>query len=231
MSQDSLTYDASYQEEVKLRDGTPVQLRMLRRSDKDALRRGFAGLSKRSRYLRFFTAKTSLSDRDLERLVDVDGVNHVAIAAATQDPDGQQQGLGVARFHRLTDEPTVAEPAIAVVDSCHGQGLGTILLQRIIAAARERGIRRFRSEVLDENDLMKRMLKEMSPEAWFARAEHGVTLIDIPLPKIYRGKNMDPEAPEQFLQQLLSHIAQDNIVVRTGSEILGLLKGDDWKDP
>ncbi len=230
MDQDSLTYDASYLEEVKLKDGAPVQLRLLQRSDKDALRRGFADLSPRSRYLRFFTAKSSLSERDLERLVNVDGVNHVAIAAGILTADGQHQGLGVARFHRLIDEPTVAEPAIAVVDSCHGQGLGTILLQRIIAAARERGIRRFRSEVLDENDHMKRMLEEMSPEAWFARAEHGVTLIDVPLPKVYRGKNMDPEAPAQFLQKLMSLIAQDNIVVRTGSEILGLLKGDDWKD-
>lgn len=80
---------------IALRDGTRVVIRPIRPEDKEALLRGFEQLSEHSRYRRFFTDKGRLSPAELRYLTEVDQVDHVALAAATED---ESRGLGVARF-------------------------------------------------------------------------------------------------------------------------------------
>lgn len=222
-----MQFDRDYREEATLEDGTRVVLRMLRREDKELLRRGFERLSPRSRYLRFFTRKMELSDKELARLVDVDQVDRVALGAVKRDADGNEEGLGIARFTRLKDDPEVAEPAVTVIDDYQGRGLGTLLLQRLIVAAKERGIKRFRSEVLDENDRMRLLIEEIWPGAWFLPSQQGVVVVEMPLPKAWRGKKLEPEGAEGFLHRIFSHIASDNILVQMGEEIIDYLTGGD----
>jgi hypothetical protein len=76
----------------------------LRPTDKELLRTGFEHLSSESRYARFFTPKSSLSDGELDYLTVVDQEDHVAIGAASER-DGGRTGLGVARFIRFADRP------------------------------------------------------------------------------------------------------------------------------
>jgi hypothetical protein len=66
-----------------------------RPADKELLRTGFERLSGQSRYARFFTPRTALSDDELRYLTEVDQEDHVAIGAASER-DGEQSGLGVA---------------------------------------------------------------------------------------------------------------------------------------
>ena len=110
-------FDADYAELARLRDGTPVQLRLVRASDKELVRKGFARLSPESRYLRFFAPKDHLTERELSYLTELDGEHHLAIGAE-RVPTGADgpEGLGVARFIRLADDPAVAEAAVAVLD-------------------------------------------------------------------------------------------------------------------
>src|SRR5215510_13319274 len=105
-------------------------------------------MSPQSRYLRFFTPKACLTEDELRYLTEIDQERHFALGASTVD---ERDGLGVARFIRLDGEPGVAEAAIAVVDEMHGQGLGSLLFMRLVAAARERGVERVRCEVLGSN--------------------------------------------------------------------------------
>jgi GNAT superfamily N-acetyltransferase len=154
------TFD--YTEHAVLRDGTPVLLRLLRPTDKALLLAGFHLLSPESRYARFFTPKTSLSDDELHYLTELDHQDHLAIGAASER-DGEQTGLGVARFIRFADRPDTAEAAIAVADEVQRKGLGRLLLLRLIAAARERGIARFRFEVLSSNAGMTALIAEIAP--------------------------------------------------------------------
>src|SRR5436189_102460 len=113
---------------------------MIRPEDKPLLRRGLAKLSVESRLRRFFAARNDFTPAELVYLTEVDGKDHVAIGALRAD-DGE--GVGVARFVRHAPAGEVAEPAIAVVDDMQGKGLGRLLLARLVAAARERGVTRF----------------------------------------------------------------------------------------
>lgn len=180
-------FDEDYDERALLRDGTEVQLRLVRASDKDHVRDGFERMSPESRYRRFFTAKRRLTDAELRYLTEIDNVNHVAIAALRQ-VDGKPQGLGVARFVRLEDRPEAAEAAIAVVDELHGRGLGSLLFQRLVAAARERGIEKMVSTVLGSNKPMLQILADMQLDTRRDVAE-GIVTTEFDVPQL------DPENP------------------------------------
>ncbi len=172
-------FDASYRETVVLQDGTSVDLRLVRREDAPLLIEGFKQLSAKSRYMRFFASKGSLSPAEVKYFTEIDGESHFAFGAVLLR-DRREEGVGVARFVRLRDEPDVAEPAITVIDRLQGKGLGRILLERLIAAARERGIRRFRFEVVSGNTRMRNLVRDVIPDA--PQNDEGTTIrFDVPL--------------------------------------------------
>jgi ribosomal protein S18 acetylase RimI-like enzyme len=165
-------------ERATLRDGTEVLLRLVTADDKALLRDGFERLSPESRYARFFSPKSRLTDEELEYLCNVDGYNHFAIGAVRVS-DGK--GLGIARFIRLAD-PEVAEAAIAVADEAQGQGLGRLLFERLVEAGVERDVKRFRCEVLGSNTSMKQLVDGVAPEHK-TEVGSGVMSIDFDLPQ------------------------------------------------
>lgn len=156
-------FDERYLEDVTLDDGTRVCLRLVRPEDKALLLAGFHALSPESRYRRFLGGKSKLSPRELAYLTEFDGERHLAIGATLADPEGAKTGLGVARFVRAPNDPTVAEPAVAVIDAYQSRGLGRILMQRLAEAARERGVNRFRCVVLTDNPPVRAMLESIHP--------------------------------------------------------------------
>lgn len=151
-----------FREEHVLATGEHVVLRHIQPSDAAELARGFAELSPESRYRRFFGGKATLDDATLHYLTEVDGVDHVAIVAMSESLDLKtERGLGVARFVRLADAKDAAEIAVVVVDDMQRKGLGTLLLSTAVLAATERGITRFRGEVLAENRAVMALLQEV----------------------------------------------------------------------
>jgi acetyltransferase len=182
------TFTLDYVERATLRDGTSVLLRLIAPDDKALLRRGFERLSPESRYARFLGPKQRLSDDELRYLCEIDQESHFALGAIREGGDGggEPVGLGIARFIRLPDEdgePVTAEAAIAVADEIHGRGLGKLLFARLVAAAAERGIERFRCEVLGTNEAMKKLIESIAPVRSSTTAE-GVTSIDFALPSV-----------------------------------------------
>jgi GNAT superfamily N-acetyltransferase len=156
-----MRFTTSYQEDVVLPEGAKVRLRHIRAEDKWRICQILAGMSPRSRMLRFFCTRGDFSEAELRYLTEVDGENHVAFLAIRGD-----ETLGVGRFVRTGSR--VAEPAFAVVDHYQTRGLGRILLARLAAAARERGIERFMADVLPHNRAMLRLFREL--DASVARA-------------------------------------------------------------
>ncbi len=173
-------FTADYVESVVLKDGSKVRLRLLTPEDKPLLSAGFAKLSPKSRYARFLGPKTSLEDHELRYLTEVDQQDHFALGVIPEE--GEPIGLGIARFIRLPDG-TSAEAAIVVSDEMQGRGLGRLLLLRLCAAAAERGVERFRCEVLGSNTAMTALLSQISPERTI-EVEGGVMTIDLPLPNV-----------------------------------------------
>ncbi|SDW23417.1 Acetyltransferase (GNAT) family protein [Thiocapsa roseopersicina] len=156
-------------EAVRLKDGTFCRIRPIEGDDPAIVTACFEGLSDASRRLRFFGAKRVLTEADLAYLTGADGRDHLAFAALRRTVSGETEVLGVARCIRSTSgsEPVseTAELAMAVVDRAQGNGVGSALLEHLIVEAREQGIRRFRCEVLADNEGMRALAKRLGGHA------------------------------------------------------------------
>lgn len=151
-------YPAHWEADVVLRDGATAHLRPVRPTDQEALATMYAGQSERTIYLRFFTYKSALSAKELVRFTTVDHQDRVAFVIML----GEEM-IGIGRFDR-TGDPTEAEVAFFISDAHHGRGIGSILLEHLAAAGRERGIRRFSAEVLPENRKMLNVFSDAGYE-------------------------------------------------------------------
>jgi RimJ/RimL family protein N-acetyltransferase len=143
-------------ERLTLADGVGVEIRPLERSDRAALAAAVARLSDRSRYLRFFSPKPRLSERELDTLTELDRHSSDALLA-TDAMTGDVVGVG--RFAALPDEEGAVDVAVTVGDRWQGRGLGTALLARLIERARDEGHRALHADVLAENTASIAMLR------------------------------------------------------------------------
>ncbi|WP_323961556.1 GNAT family N-acetyltransferase [Arthrobacter sp. JZ12] len=151
-------YPEYWEADVVLRDGSTGHLRPISPADADAVQAFHMSQSQDSIYLRFFTYKSSLSERELKRFTEVDYVSRVAFVVTRGG-----RIIGIGRYDRL-DDPEEAEVAFNIADAYQGRGLGSILLEHLAAAARENGIQRFTAEVLPENRKMITVFAEAGYE-------------------------------------------------------------------
>jgi hypothetical protein len=91
----------------------PVLIRPIRPDDGEALSASHARLSPESRYRRFLSAKPELTGADVRYLVQVDGIDHIALVA-TQPWLRDEPIVAVARCIRIPGSPEVGEVAIVV---------------------------------------------------------------------------------------------------------------------
>jgi GNAT superfamily N-acetyltransferase len=122
---------------------TAIALRRLGPGERTTVLDVFAGLSDRSRRLRFLGPKPRLPERDVDLLVDVGCCGREAVVAVEQDGG---RPVGIARFVRDAAAPE-AEIAFEVVDAWQGRGIGRRLAGELAALAREQGILRLRATV------------------------------------------------------------------------------------
>jgi GNAT superfamily N-acetyltransferase len=174
-----------------------VVIRPLEPEDRELIRAGFDRLSIRSRYLRFGTPMSELSEEQLSYLTDIDHHNHEALIAL--EPDSGDS-IGVARFVRVGDN--VAECAIVVADDWQNRGLGGQLLDRLVDRAREEGIERFTALVLAENTDVLRLIERLGDAV--TRSDGPQLEIEVELPE-------RPE-PSASLRLLLAEAARGLVV-------------------
>ncbi|GAB2479432.1 bifunctional GNAT family N-acetyltransferase/acetate--CoA ligase family protein [Promicromonospora xylanilytica] len=192
----STEYPVEWEADVVLRDGSTTHVRPIRPEDADAIQRFQMAQSERSTYLRFFAALQRIPDRMLTQLVTVDHVRRTALVAvrpgtADGTGDGAEDVIGVARYDVTDDLPgrRTAEVAFNVADALQGQGLGSVLLEHIAAAARERGVHRFIAEVLPQNRAMLGVFRE----AGYAVEQHlddGVVTVSVDLDPTDRSREV-----------------------------------------
>lgn len=151
---DPYDYPREWEADVVLSDGGTVHLRPIVPDDADRISAFHSRLSERTRYFRYFGAYPRIPPRDLQRFTNVEHHDRVALVAMLGDDI-----VAVGRYERL-DGGDSAEVAFVVEDAHQGRGLGSILLEHLAAAARERGLSRFEAEVLAENSQMVRIFRD-----------------------------------------------------------------------
>ncbi len=118
--------------------GPPLLIRPLRPDDLERELRFIRGLSQQTLYQRMQYSARDVSAGEAERLLELDYVNSMAIAAI-DGAAGADEIVGVSRYARIEGTPR-AECAIVVADAWQGRGLGTELMRSLAHAARSRGI-------------------------------------------------------------------------------------------
>lgn len=185
-------YPAYWEADVVLRDGTTAHLRPVRPEDASGLARMHEGQSQSSIYLRFFTFKSSLSRKELERFTHVDYRDRVAFVVLRGE-----EILGIGRYDRL-DDPLEAEVAFNISDASQGKGIGSILMEHLAVAARENGIRRFTAEVLPENRKMLSVFQDTGFEV-SRHFDDGVVAVAF---------SIDPTAQSRAVMESREHRAE-----------------------
>ena len=142
------SYPPEWETDVVLADGATLHLRPIRPEDHDALNALFGRLSAETIQFRFFTPLKELSETWLTRLTTIDYDDRMALVGVLEG-----DLVAVGRYDRL-DDPRRAEVAFTVEDAHQGRGIGTLLLEHLALAARERGIDTFCASVLTGNRRM-----------------------------------------------------------------------------
>lgn len=148
----------NYKTTAILKDGTTLTLRALQFEDTAKLISLFRRLSPRTVYLRFRQNITQLSQEEARQLCMVDYNNTFALTATTGEGDNEKF-IAVGRYARLagTDRATTA---LVVEDAYQGRGVGTNIMDQVIAIAREKGIRYFDAEILAESAETMKVLED-----------------------------------------------------------------------
>ncbi|MGE0716247.1 MAG: GNAT family N-acetyltransferase [Alphaproteobacteria bacterium] len=142
-------YPQELEDEAHLADGSLVRLRPIRPEDAPELEAIVAAMTPDDVRMRFFAPMRRLPDILVARLTQIDYDREMALIAF----DEEGSGLGVVRI--LSDpDGREAEFAIGLRSDAKGRGIGWLLMQRIIAYARARGIGALTGDVLRENHAM-----------------------------------------------------------------------------
>ena len=165
----------------RLPDGRPLFFGPVTPASRPLIERAMTRLSPETSRRRFFTVRYRLSDRELDELTILDGVDRYGIGVSTIGADGQPEGVGVARYVRDATDRNAAELALLVVDAYQGRGVGKTLLARLARVAMARGIERFRGLVLIENVPMLRLLRQFAPNLALSRIDDYFR-VDVALP-------------------------------------------------
>jgi RimJ/RimL family protein N-acetyltransferase len=142
-----------------LKNKTPFIIREIQPDDKEKIQCALKTLSRNSRFFRFHSPITRLSKHQLQYLTEIDYHDHYALCAAIIE-NGEEEGIGIARYIKLIKSADSAEFAIIVVDRYQYKGVGRMLLEALMEKARENRIVKFIGYVHETNERMFRLLKK-----------------------------------------------------------------------
>lgn len=138
-------------------DGSSIHLRPIRPDDATLLRRFLEAVAPADIRARFHGAMRAFSGPLLLRLTQIDYDREIALISFRAN---DELPCGVVRLHADPDWIR-GEFAILVRSDLHGQGLGTLMMRRIIAVARSRGLVRIVGSVLRDNARMLTLLRDL----------------------------------------------------------------------
>ena len=147
---------ANYLVTERLPDGRTITIRAQRPEDLDGWRAALARASAETRYLRFFGAKSEVSETEAHYFLDIDFVKHVALVAVA-DEDGRPTLIGGGRYY-VVDQARLRSPS-GLSMNIRPRGLAPLLIRHLAAIGREAGFRELVAEVLSDNLPMLRVFE------------------------------------------------------------------------
>jgi GNAT superfamily N-acetyltransferase len=170
---------------AKSKDGVDIIVRPVRLSDEEALQDLFYSLSDESSRQRFMAHKRAYPHAEMQRLVDADYVESLAMVAS--DPRTGEL-IGMARYD-MNPATRYGDIAFAVRDEWQRRGIGSVLMRRMLEAARANGLRGFSADVLPGNPGMLMVFQQsgLPVQSRFDGASYHVELpFDAPPPPSQR---------------------------------------------
>jgi RimJ/RimL family protein N-acetyltransferase len=165
---------------VKLRDETPVLLRPLKVEDAALYPDFLHEVTADDLRLRFFMPMREVQPELIDKLIHYDAAHAMAFIAVAEKTGRM---LGVVRLHDDAGDES-AEFAILVRSHLKGHGLGWLLMQHMIAYAKDRGLKTVHGQVLAENKTMLGMCAELGFKITGDPSERGVKRVTLPLTEV-----------------------------------------------
>jgi acetyltransferase len=169
-------YPSQLETRTQLPDGSELEIRPMRPEDAEIEQEFVRGLSPESRYFRFMQSITELTPDMLVRLTQPDYDNELALSALVLQ-DGSRSQIGVARYAIDPDQES-CEFALVVSDQWRHQGIGSRLMKQLLEAARHRGLKRMRAEVLVGNQQMLALTRELGFSQRPSPEDPGVRIVE-----------------------------------------------------
>lgn len=145
---------------VESEDGRQLLIREVQPEDEAALKALFRGLSPEDIRMRFFAAKVDVADAAAAQVVGVGRCRDLALVIAEPEAAGQAEVYGSVRLLAGSAGDS-AEFDVVVRSDISGQGLGSLLMQRIVADAGGRGFAEIVGEILRQNRPMLAICQQL----------------------------------------------------------------------
>lgn len=133
----------------RLEDGTSVVIRPIRPEDAAIEKALIHRLSERSRYSRFLTGLSDLTESLLQRLTHIDYEREMALIATVLER-GKEVEIAVGRYVPYPDGES-CEFAIVVDDVWQKRGIGYQILSDLVRIAASRGLKTMKGLILAVN--------------------------------------------------------------------------------
>jgi len=155
-----MPYPEELREWLTLRNGMYVEVRPIRAEDAPLITSFHSQLSEASIRFRYFHNKSDLSQRDLSLLSHINYDRQMAFIAEHQLEDGSKQMLGVVRVWNDPDNIRT-EFSIIVRDDMAGQGLGSLLMSKMINYCKSVGTLEMIGKIMVDNYPMRALMKHL----------------------------------------------------------------------
>jgi acetyltransferase len=152
-------YPAQFAGEWTLNNGALCTIRPIRPEDANGFQEFVRGLSHRSKYFRYFSSVSELTQNLLARYTQIDYGRELTLVATIRR-DGRRHILGEANYAALPDGK-ICEFAIVIADESAGLGLGSRLMRCLMDAARQQGYTEIRGQVLPDNEAMLALMESL----------------------------------------------------------------------
>ncbi|WP_426417105.1 bifunctional acetate--CoA ligase family protein/GNAT family N-acetyltransferase [Aestuariirhabdus sp. LZHN29] len=171
-------YPKALEETRQLRDGSTVLLRPIRPEDEPSHKAFDLSLTREDRYKRFFGEVGEMTHEDMAHLTQIDYDREMAFIATRQE-NQLDTTLGVVRVH-VDPDGTEAEFAVILRPNTQGQGLGRMLMEKVISYCKQQQIDEIMGYTMPENRGMIELSRKLGFKVKFM-LEDGMVEMRMPL--------------------------------------------------